>query len=219
MLWSKVIGAGGASGGVAASTYLGYCGDNASSGSAITVTSADLGQDTANRLIVVAIAGSFGNDPQSVTVSGVSATRVAGVGTFGNFGHVWVVSVSGATGDIVASNAGGNAFGFHWYAIYTDTPTPSATVDDDTSFSATDISVYAGGITIGAVSLRADSAMDDVTMDAAGAVTTYGPIISGGSTRFGYTWIALPTETAAPTTFNFSGISEGGNKAIASWEP
>ena len=217
MLKRGLIGAGGV-GGVNPSTYLGYCGDNAASGNAITVVSAGLGQEAANRLIVVAIAGSFGNRPSVVTVGGVSATRVAGATSTTNFGDIWAVSVSGATGDIVASNAGGNAFGFHWYAIYTDTPTPSAKVDNNLSTSATDISVYAGGVTIGAVSLRSDSTMDDVTMDAAGTVITHGPIVCESSTRFGYTWIALPTETAEPTTFNFSGVSDGGNKSIASWE-
>jgi len=216
MLWSKAIGAGGTLGKGAA--YLGYCGDNVASGSAITVTSADLGQDATNRLIVVAIAGSFGDRPSVVTVGGVSATRVAGTLSTTNFGDIWAVSVSGTSGDIIASNAGGNAFGFHWYAIYTDTPTPSATVDNDGSNTATDISVYAGGVVIGAISLRSDSTMDDVTMDANGTVLTYGPIVANGSTRFGYTWIALPTETATPTTFNFSGVSDAGNKSIASWE-
>jgi hypothetical protein len=202
------------------STYLGYCGDNAASGGAITVLSADLGEDAANRLIVVAVAGSFGDTPNSVTVGGVSATRVAGPGnTITNFGQVWAVSVSGGTGDIVATIPNGPILGFHWYAVYTDTPTPSATVNDNSSRTSTNIAVYSGGITIGAISLRSDSTMDDVSMTAAGAVTTYGPIVSGGSTRFGFTWIALPTETASPATFNFSGISEGGNKAIASWEP
>ena len=216
MLKRGLIGAGRVGGNP--STYLGYCGDNVASGSAITVTSANLGQDATNRLIVVAIAGSFGDRPSVVTVGGVSATRVAGAFTTGNFGDIWAVSVSGTSGDIVTSNAGGNAFGFHWYAIYTDTPTPSATVDNNASTTSTDISVYAGGVVIGAISLRSDSTMDDVTMDAAGTVLTYGPIVSSGSTRFGYTWIALPAETAAPTTFNFSGISDGGNKSIASWE-
>lgn len=207
------------------SRYLGYCGDNAAvnSGSGtikhiITTTSAYLGQDLPNRLVVVAVAGSFGDRPTVVTVGGVSATMVAGGGVPSNFGQVWAVSVAGTIGDISVFGASGVAFGFHWYAIYTDTPTPSATVDNNGSTSTTDISVYSDGITIGAISLRADSTMDDVTMDANGAVLTYGPIVSDNSTRFGYTWIALPTETAEPTTFNFSGVSDGGSKSIASWE-
>lgn len=208
------------SGGALTSQYLGYCGDNAASSGAITVSGADLGTYDSSRLIIVAVAGSFGHDPTSVTVNGTSATMVAGpASTAANFGQIWAAAASGTSGDIVVSGAPGVSFGFHWYAIYTNTPTPSAVVDNDNSVSSTDINVYDSGITIGSISTRSDSLINDVTMDAAGDVTTYGPIISNSSTRYGFTWIALPTESASPTTFNFSGVTEGGNKAIASWEP
>ena len=220
MLWSKAAGAGGLGGGELVSQYLGYCGDNAASGGAVTVSGADLGTYDSSRLIVVAVAGSQGDDPNSVTVNGTTATMVAGPSsTTGNFGQIWAAAASGTSGDIVVSGAPGQAFGFHWYAIYTETPTVAYTVDNNTSSTSTDVFVYNGGVTIGAISLRNDSTMDDVTMDASGEVLTYGPIVSGGSSRFGFTWIALPTETATPTTFNFSGIAQGGDKAIASWEP
>lgn len=220
MLFHKTIGAGGVGGGELVSQYLGYCGNNAASGGAVTVSGADLGTYDSSRLIVVAVTGSYGDDPNSVTVNGTTATMVAGPSSTGfNFGQIWAAAASGASGDIVVSGAPGQAFGFHWYAVYTGTPTPSAVVDNDSSTSSTDINVYSSGIVIGAISTRADSTISDVTMDAAGDVTTYGPIISNNGGRYGFTWIALPTETATPTTFNFSGITEGGNKAIASWGP
>lgn len=222
MLWSKAAGAGGTlgDGGVAVSQYLGYCGDNVASGGAITVSGADLGTASASRLIVVAVMGSRGDDPNTVTVGGETATMVAGPNvTSGNFGQIWAAAPTGASGDIVVSGSPGDNFGFHWYAIYTQTPTVAYTVDDDASIISVDAFVYNGGVTIGAISTRADSTIDDVTMDASGEVLTYGPIISGLGSRFGFTWIALPTETAMPTTFNFSGVGQGGNEAIASWAP
>lgn len=208
------------SGGALTPQYLGYCGDNAASSGAITVSGADLGTYDSSRLIIVAVAGSFGDDPNTVTVNGTNATMVAGPNsTTANFGQIWAAAASGTSGDIVVSGAPGNAFGFHWYAVYTETPTPSAVVDNNASQSSTDINVYSLGVVVGAISTRSDSTMNDVTMDAAGDVTTYGPIVSDSSSRYGFTWIALPSESASPTTFNFSGVSGGGNKAIASWEP
>lgn len=229
MLFHSVLGAGGRGGrGAPVPTYLGYCGDNAvsTSGSGnYTESNADLGTPDSSRVIVVAIAGSNGHEAESVTVAGVSATLVAGPSSSGlNFGQIWAASVpTGTSGDIVVTAGSGDvSYGFVWYAIYPSGGiTPTATVDNDASKSSTDINSYGGGVIICSISARSDSTMDFPTWS--GTSTIESPlraVVSNSSTRRGFIFM-MPvdsSDTNTPGTFSFSGINDGGNKAIASWE-
>ena len=231
MLWHSVQGAGGlvGGGGPIAPTYLGYCGDNAvsTSGSGnYTESGATLGTPDSNRVIVVAIAGSNGHEAESITVAGVSATLVAGPSSStANFGQIWAASVpTGAAGDIVVTAGSGDvSYGFVWYAIYPSGGiTPTATVDNDTSRSSTNINSYGSGVIICSISTRSDSTMDFPTWS--GTSTIESPlraVVSNSSARYGFIFM-MPvgsSDTNTPGTFSFSGINDTGNKAIASWEP
>ena len=187
------------------------------SGSSLTWTSADLGEATSDRVIVVAVAGASAGSRQvsGVTIGGSAATLAARSSSFTMATGIYYLAVAaGTTANIVASFTGSmddiaitaySLTGWGTVSVY-DSGTLSSTV---TTMSLTGFETSAGGLHVSA----------KASANAGGSPTVfgYGALDSSHNGTAGY--LRLSSHWATPDdTGATSGISSGSSsdKAITS---
>jgi len=207
--------------------YRGYAGNNAVTGATATYTysAAAIGDASAYRVVLVALAYSNGHVPSAVTIGGVSATGVTYVsGSIGT--SIWYASVpSGTTADIVFTKqaSGSNNFNFTWYTLTSNYSTPydTASSAEGTGTRSVTIDSYGGGAMIYVVSTRSDSTINTATWTGTSTFTEDANLVFSGSSRYGATGSSSigASDTVTNGTLTVGGLADTAQLIAVSWRP
>jgi len=191
--------------------------ENLAGATSYTVTNANLGTPSSNRIIIIGVATLNNNNPTAVTIGGVSATKAIDTNVSGVVSSIWYASVpNGSTGDIVVTKPS-DSTAFAWFAGYTSTATPG----DTGSFTGTDdatitIDGYNGGFMVWCQSDRSNAATHTATWSGSGTVTTDQELTVSG-TRSGSVGSVKPTSNVTNGTFTLTSGADSNRVVIASW--
>lgn len=186
--------------------------------SSYTFTSSDIGTDTNRSLVVVAVHTGSGGTVDTVTIGGVSATRISGTGGGLNVA-LWAASgVSGTTATIVVttpSTADRCLIGV--YALYNLIST--TVVDFDSTFALSGstslnrtIDVKAGGVIIAMASSNATGR----TFTWTGVTEAYDTSLEAAHSYSGGS-ATTSVNSATTVSFTIAGGSSGLTYTLATW--
>jgi hypothetical protein len=193
--------------------------EDLSGATSYTVTGADFGTPSSNRIIIIGVSTLNQNNPTAVTIGGVSATRAVVTNVSGVVASLWYASVpTGSTGTIVVTKPSDDT-AFAWYAGYTSDPSPNDTgLDTGNGNASIFINSYAGGFMVWCQADRDGAATHTGTWSGAGTVTTDEELVVS-SNRSGSVGSVRPTTDVTNGTFTLTGgAGNDQNKVvIASW--
>lgn len=193
--------------------------ENLAGATSYTVTEANFGTPSSNRIIIIGVSTLNGDNPTAITLGGVTGIKAIETTAGGVTASLWYASVpSGATGTIVVTKPSDNT-AFAWYAGYTSDPSPNDTGQYTGNGNASiTIDSYAGGFMVWCQADRANAATHTATWSGAGTVTTDEELVVASS-RSGSVGSVRPTTNVTNGTYTLTGgAGADQNKVvIASW--